>query len=29
MDMTTLKHFSERDFIEALDYIGIFKNEIE
>ena len=29
MDMTTLKHFPERDFIEALDYIGIFKNEIE
>lgn len=25
MDMTTLKHFEERDFIEALDYIGIFE----
>ena len=23
MDMTTLQHFSERDFIEALSYIGI------
>ncbi len=23
MDMTTLTHFSERDFIEALSYIGI------
>ena len=25
MDMTTLKHFEERDFIEALDYIGVFE----
>lgn len=25
MDMTTLKHFSEREYIEALDYIGIFE----
>jgi len=23
MDMTTLQHFDERDFIEALDYIGL------
>jgi hypothetical protein len=23
MDMTTLRHFSERDFIEALSYIGV------
>jgi len=23
MDMTTLKHFSERDFIDALSYIGV------
>lgn len=23
MDMETLKHFEERDFIEALDYIGL------
>jgi hypothetical protein len=23
MDMTTLQHFSERDFIEALSYIGV------
>jgi hypothetical protein len=27
MDMTTLKQFEERDFIEALDYIGVFKEE--
>ena len=25
MDMTTLKHFDESDFMEALDYIGIFE----
>lgn len=25
MDMETIKHFEERDFIEALDYIGVFK----
>jgi hypothetical protein len=23
MDMSTIKHFSERDFIEALSYIGV------
>jgi hypothetical protein len=26
MDMTTMKHFDERDFMEALDYIGVFEN---
>jgi len=25
MDMTTLQHFPERDYIEALDYIGVFE----
>ena len=25
MDMSTVKRFNERDFIEALDYIGTFK----
>lgn len=25
MDMSTIKHFGERDYIEALDYIGVFK----
>ncbi len=25
MDMTTLKHYSESDFMEALDYIGVFE----
>ena len=24
MDMSTIKHFDERDFMEALDYIGVF-----
>jgi hypothetical protein len=27
MDMTTLKHFPEREYMEALDYIGVFKNQ--
>ena len=27
MDTSTLKQFDERDFIEALDYIGMFKQE--
>lgn len=27
MDMANLKHFSERDYMEALDYIGLFKTE--
>jgi len=26
MDMDTLKEFDEKDFMEALDYIGIFNN---
>jgi len=26
MDMETLKEFDEKDFVEALDYIGIFNN---
>jgi len=25
MDMTTLKHFPERDYMEALDYIKVFE----
>jgi ribosomal protein L37E len=25
MDMSTIKHFEERDYMEALDYIGVFK----
>jgi hypothetical protein len=25
MDMSTVKRFDERDFMEALDYIGVFK----
>lgn len=27
MDMETIQHFDERDFIEALDYIGVFENQ--
>ena len=27
MDMTTMKEFEEKDYIEALDYIGIFTAE--
>jgi len=27
MDMKNLKHFGERDYIEALDYIGMFQKE--
>jgi len=27
MDMNTLKSFEEGDYIEALDYIGVFENE--
>jgi hypothetical protein len=27
MDMTTLKQFNERDFMEALDYIGVFEEK--
>ena len=25
MDMSNVKHFEERDYMEALDYIGVFK----
>lgn len=27
MDTATLEHFKERDFIDALDYIGVFNSE--
>ena len=27
MDMSTIKYFGESDFMEALDYIGVFENE--
>ena len=27
MDMTTISHFDERDFLEALDYIGYFEGQ--
>lgn len=27
MDMANLKHFNERDYIEALEYIGMFDKE--
>ena len=27
MDMTTEKRFAHNDFVEALDYIGVFGNE--
>lgn len=27
MDMKTVKRFEERDFMEALDYIGVFKTQ--
>lgn len=27
MDMSTLQHFQESDYIEALDYIGVFQAE--
>jgi hypothetical protein len=26
-DMSTIKHFDERDFMEALDYIGFFQKQ--
>ena len=26
MDMETIKHFDEGDFMEALDYIGVFED---
>ena len=28
MDMTTMKMFDERDFLEALDYIGLFEKDM-
>ena len=27
MDMETMKHFDERDYMEALDYIGVFNED--
>jgi hypothetical protein len=27
MDKDTMKHFDERDYMEALDYIGVFEVE--
>jgi uncharacterized membrane protein len=27
MDKDTMKHFDERDYMEALDYIGVFEAE--
>ena len=27
MDMDTLKNFEERDYMEALEYIGVFENQ--
>jgi hypothetical protein len=27
MDMDTMKHFPEREYMEALDYIGVFENQ--
>ena len=27
MDMTTMKHFDEGDFMEGLEYIGVFEDE--
>jgi hypothetical protein len=29
MDMTTIKEFEEKDFMEALDFIGVFSNNLE
>ena len=29
MDMGTMKQFNEKDFIEALDYIGVFKADLK
>ena len=26
-DMTTIKHFEEKDFMEALDYVGFFEKQ--
>lgn len=27
MDMTTLRHYPENEYMEALDYIGVFENQ--
>ena len=27
MDMSTIKHFEERDYMDALDYIGVFEDK--
>ena len=29
MDMSTMKEFNEKDFIEALDYIGVFEADLK
>ncbi len=29
MDMTTMEEFEEKDFMEALDFIGVFSNNLE
>ena len=29
MDMTTIKYFDKKDFMEALDYVGIFDKNLE
>jgi len=29
MDMNTLKEFEEKDFIEALEYIGVFESNLD
>jgi hypothetical protein len=29
MDMNTLKEFEENDFIEALEYIGVFNSNLD
>jgi hypothetical protein len=29
MDMNTLKEFEEKDFIEALEYIGVFNSDLD
>ena len=29
MDMANLKHFDERDYMEALEYIGVFEKDIK
>jgi hypothetical protein len=29
MDMSTLKEYEENDFMEALEFIGVFQNNLE